>query len=193
MKKSALFLSLFTLTLTACGYSFDDTSSSSINSSSSESSSSSIEGNDHFYRRHEVSIIDAEKHTSEVDALFTYMASSNKSAEDINKWGTKFFIEFVQDACAGCDDVCGGFKLLESNWGKGEFNKEGSSETFKFYTIYVDVILGTDDIDENLFVEYIFPRYDVMFEDIKATMQDSIYARNSGSSYLHDLDTLDDM
>ena len=51
-----------------------------------------------------------------------------------------------------------------------------------------------DGTNEYLFKKYFFDHYGSKFEDIKSVMQDSNYVKNlsSSSSYLSDLDTLDD-
>ena len=147
-----------------------------------------------FYKDYKVSLEDAEDNKSDADALFAYMASDEKKAEDVKKWGEKFFVVFVQEQCAGCESIYKGFDVLESNWNKGEFAKEGSSESYKLYTIFIDTEDEIDGDNQNLFQKYFFDRVDYLFEDIIGVMQESYYVKNlsSSSSYLNDLQTLDD-
>ena len=148
-----------------------------------------------FYKDYKVSLDGAEKEggQSDADALFTYMQSDDKTAADVKKWGEKFFVVFVQEECAGCEDIYKGFDILESNWGKSEFAHSGNEE-FKMYTIFIDTEEEVDDTDQNLFQKYFFDRVDYLFEDIIGVMQESNYAKNlsSASSYLNELQTLDD-
>ena len=146
-----------------------------------------------FYKDYKVSLEDAEDNESDADELFRYMASDDKSADDIKKWGEKFFVVFVQEDCAGCDEIYKGFDVLESNWNEGEFAHEGS-EKFKLYTIFIDTEETINDVEENLFQKYFFDRVDYLFEEVIGVMQESNYVDNysSSSSYLDDLQTLDD-
>jgi len=147
-----------------------------------------------FYKDYKVSLEGADKGTSEADDLFKYMANDEKSASDKAKWGEKFFVTFVQEDCAGCESIYKGFDVLESNWNKGEFAKEGSSESYKMYTIFIDTTDTIDDETQNLFQKYFFDRVDYQFEEIIGVMQESNYVKNltSSTSYLSDLQTLDD-
>lgn len=149
-----------------------------------------------FYKDYKVSLSGADKDDSDADALFTYMASDEKSAADIKKWGEKFYVVFVQEDCSGCEDIYKGFDVLDSNWNKGEFAKEGSSEEFKMYTIFIDTTEEINDTDENLFQKYFFDRVDYLFEDVIGVMQESDYVKNldsaASASYVNDLQTLDD-
>ena len=151
---------------------------------------------DDFYSKYKVSLSGTDSSSSDADALFSYMAldEAEKTNEQKNKWGEKFFIVFVQKECTGCESIYKGFDILSSNWNKGEFYKEGSSEQYKMWTIYVDTEEEVNGSTENLFQKYFFDHVDRDFEIIKSVMQDSNYVKNlsSSSSYLSDLDTLDD-
>ncbi len=148
-----------------------------------------------YYEKHKVSLSGADTDSSDADKLFTYMGSEVKTQEDLNKWGEKFFVIFVQEDCAGCEDIYKGFEVLEDNWNKGEFYKEGSSEAIKIHTVFIDTVESINSEDKNLFQEYFFNRVDDKFEDIMYVMQESNYVKNlsSSSSYLSELETLNDV
>ena len=147
-----------------------------------------------YYNRYKVSLSGTNNSNSDADKLFTYMSSSEKSEDQKKRWGEKFFVVFVQEECAGCESIYKGFDVLSSNWNKGEFYKEGSSESYKMYTIFIDTEEEINGTKENLYQKYFFDHVDYLFEDIKGVMQDSNYVKNltSSTSYLNDLDTLDD-
>ena len=147
-----------------------------------------------YFEKYKVSLEDADENDSKADALFSYMASSEKTEADKKKWGEKFYVVFVQESCTGCESIYKGFDVLDSNWHKGEFAKDGQSEDFKMYSIFIDTEDDIDDVTENLFQKYLFDRVDYLFEDIIGVMQESYYVKNlsSSTSYLNDLQTLDD-
>lgn len=149
-----------------------------------------------FYKGYKVSLDGADKNDSDADALFSYMAKSDAEKTDAEKkkWGEKFYVVFVQEECAGCETIYKGFDVLDSNWHKGEFAKDGQTESFKMYTIFIDTEDEINDVTENLFQKYFFDRVDYLFEDIIGVMQESNYVKNlaSSASYLTDLQTLDD-
>ena len=148
-----------------------------------------------FYKGYKVSLSGADTNESDANTLFSYMESDTKSESDKKKWGEKFFVVFVQEDCAGCESIYKGFEALYNNWGKGEFAKDGSNESFKMYTLFIDTEETIDDTTQNLFKKYFFNQYDQSFEDIIAVMQESNYVKNlsSSTSYLNDLYTLDDV
>lgn len=149
-----------------------------------------------FYEKYKVSLSDAENEKSDVDDLLAYMASDTKDEAATKKWGEKFFVTFVQEDCAGCEDIYKGFDVLASNWNKGEFARpEGAAANdYKLYTIFVDTEEEINSEKKNLFKDYVFDRVDYLFEDIIGVMQESNYAKNltSSPSYISDLQTLDD-
>lgn len=148
-----------------------------------------------FYKKYKVSLDGADKDESDADALFTYMSKSEaeKTADEKKKWGEKFYVVFVQEECAGCETIYKGFDVLDSNWNKGEFSKEGAGD-FKMYTIFIDTEDEINDEKQNLFQKYLFDRVDYLFEEVIGVMQESYYVKNlsSSTSYLNDLQTLDD-
>ena len=148
-----------------------------------------------FYNNYKVSLSGTQNTdaNSDADKLFKYMDAddASKTADDKNRWGEKFFIVFVQEDCPECESIYQGFEKLQNEWNKGEFT---TSEKFKMWTIFVDTKEEVDGTNEYLFKKYFFDHYGSKFEDIKSVMQDSYYVKNlkSSSTYLSDLDTLDD-
>ena len=144
-----------------------------------------------FYKDYKVSLDGAQNADKDSDAnkLFTYMQERDPEGE--KKWGKKFFIVFVQEDCAGCEEIYKGFDVLDDNWGKNEFvAKDG--EDFKMYTIFIDSETTVNDETKNLFKDYFFDSVDYLFEEIIDTMQDSNYAKNvsNSSSYINELQTV---
>ena len=148
-----------------------------------------------FYKKYKVSLDGADAGKSDADALFTYMAKdeAEKTAEEKKKWGEKFYVVFVQEQCTGCETIYKGFDVLDSNWNKGEFAKDGATD-FKMYSIFIDTEDEINDETQNLFQKYLFDKVDYLFEEVIGVMQESYYVKNlsSSTSYLNDLQTLDD-
>jgi len=147
-----------------------------------------------FYDKYKVSLSGANEQKSDADKLIQYMASSEKSKEDVDKWGEKFFLAFVQVDCSGCESIYKGFDVLEQNWGKNEFAREDNGK-YKLYTIFIDTEEEINDKEENLFQKYFFDQVDYLFEDVIDVMQNSHYVDNLSTSagYLADLETLNDV
>lgn len=143
-----------------------------------------------YYNKHKLSLSKAEVHDSKVDHLFDYL-KEGKDSSYASTFGDKFYVTFVQEGCASCEERYGGFETLQENWGKGEF--AGLDGNFKLYTIFVD---DENDDNEKLFKE-VFERPEVMniFETAAAELQDKDnhpYALNgsNSSSYATDLENL---
>ena len=146
-----------------------------------------------YYRGREVSLTNAQTHESDVDKLLTYMKNDNPSAEDKEKWGTKFYVAFVQEECSGCESIYKAFQVLESEFGTGEFERPiGNTDKFKLYTIFVDKKETINNEEKNLFKDYVFATIDYELEDIYEKMQDCPYAKSgkAPSTYQSDLETL---
>lgn len=137
-----------------------------------------------YYRNKEVDLDGAEDGKSQFDSLLNLLANGGEG-DDVKdarkKYGEKFFVTFVQKDCSDCEDRYGGFKLLENNWGKGEFsNLEG---TFKLHTVFIDT---ENDEGDNLFQEtYKRDTIGGIFEEAIEVLQDTNshpYALNSTNS-----------
>ena len=139
-----------------------------------------------YYRSYDLSFDGVEDGNSEVDQLFSYLEDideangdvSKLNKKDVNKFGEKFFLCFVQENCDGCATGYSGFKALQKNWNKkGLVINDGNS--FKIHTIYIDTI--DSDIDsDNLFNDFILNRYSKVFEEVIQVAQESNYCTNQG-------------
>ena len=146
-----------------------------------------------FFEKYEKSLSGADDGDSDADKLFTYMQTPDdkKSVDDVKKYGDKFFVVFVQEDCAGCDEIYEGFEVLDDNWGKGIFSNTNDEE-FKMYTIFIDTEETINDEKKNLFKDYFFDSVGYLFEEVTSVMQESNYAKNCGNTenYIKELDTL---
>ncbi len=144
------------------------------------------EGNpaDSFYGKYALSYKNIENHESEIDDLFKYMEymenpteeNAKARAEGKEHFGEKFFLAFVQKDCEACEQNFTGYKLLRSEWGKGEFsfNETYKKEDFKMHTIFIDEI---NDKGDNLFKKYVLDgTYTNIFEE--ASNLDNPYLDN---------------
>lgn len=146
-----------------------------------------------FYAGRKISINGANNKNSDADKLFQYM--ENPTEEGKNKYGEKFFVIFVQEECPECESIYKGFETLENEWGKGEFSTPEGQEAskYKLYSIYVDSTDTVNNVSRNCFKDYFYNSYDLLFEDMSSTMQECSYAKNKGSSYITELETLCDV
>ena len=152
-----------------------------------------------YYSSKKLSLDKSDKKSSEVDKLFDYLLKYDTDAtvkkDGEKKFGKKFFLTLVQENCSACEDRYGGFKTLETEWGKGSFDVFQNDEKFKMYTIYVDT---KNDDGDNMF-EDVYERGDVtnFFETTIAYMAgdyaDHPYKENvGGESYVTSLENLED-
>jgi len=148
-----------------------------------------------FYNETKLKLENTEKGNSEADQLIEYMANYDTKDEAAkNKYGKKFFINFVKKDCAVCESNYKGFETLRDYWNQGEFaiTEEGENTTLKMYSIFIDEV---NSDDENLFQKYFLDRYMEYFEELNASLQTSAYFKNKGgegSSYDTDLKTICD-
>ena len=134
-----------------------------------------------YYKNFRLKLNGAQDQTSEADGLFKYLVDQSNgvaTADQVNRYGEKFFVAFVQEDCATCESCYYGFDYLQDNWNKNGYNiTDGGS--FKLYTIFIDTI-DTDDNDANLFQKYFYGNYDTVFETTAGTIQESYYYINNG-------------
>ena len=122
---------------------------------------------------------------SDANKLFNYMSNEIKSPDEVNRWGEKFFVVFVQEDCQSCEDIYKGFSILKNEWNTGSF-KTPEGETyndFKLYTIYIDTEATVNNETKNLFKDYFYDGYDMKFDQIIANAEFSDYGKNMGKSY----------
>ena len=114
-----------------------------------------------YYKTKELSLKGAENGNSEADDLLKYLSTFASTQQIDNagkkKYGVKFFLTFVQESCAMCEDQYGGFKTLEKKWGKiTDFSLSGDNglgnEPFKMYTLFIDKL----NSDDNSLFEYFY-------------------------------------
>lgn len=153
-----------------------------------------------FYRQYEKSLSGAKDHNSEADKLFQYMTSytedpSKVSQGDINKYGEKFFIVFVQESCTECESIYGGFDVLGKEWNTNEFKFADGQQynDYKIHTIFIDTEDTIDDVKKNCFTEFFANIYDADFEELSSVMEESYYAQNKGTAYTDQLNTVADI
>jgi hypothetical protein len=145
-----------------------------------------------YYKNKQIKLDGAEDGTSEFDKLLENLETFNTDAIK-SKYGEKFFLTFVQEGCMDCEDRYGGFKYLENNWGKNEFDLDG---TFKLHTVFID---SENKEGDNLFKE-LYKRDTItkIFEETTEVLQDQNthpYALNcsvGSTSYKASLEKIND-
>ena len=148
-----------------------------------------------YYKNYKLSLEDTNKGEGEsvADGLFRYIediqeANGDKSKlnkSDVNKYGEKFFLAFVQENCAGCESGYPGFNTLQKNWNKMGLTINDNLP-FKIHTIFIDTIDDEDIDSENLFNDYILTRYTNVFEEAVQTAQESEYCINQATGKITD-------
>ena len=129
-----------------------------------------------YFSSKKLSLKNAEKHTSEADAIFDYLeaySNGTQTADQEKKFGKKFFLTLVQEDCASCEERYDGFKKLEKEWGSGSFSSLKGDESFRLHTIYVD---ATNDDGDNLF-EKVYDR-----DVVSSIFEEAIYYMSGESS-----------
>ena len=128
-----------------------------------------------FYSSYQLSLDNANKGTSQVDKLFDAI----KDGKGNDFVGTdKFLLAFVQEDCHVCKDQYEGYKVLKSNWGKGEFSSL-KGQDFKLITIYIDTTKKIDDNEENMF-KYVWSNHQYIFEQLTEGYEESEFAQFKG-------------
>lgn len=128
-----------------------------------------------FYSAYQLDLSKADKENSQVDKLFD--AIKNGTANEF-VGADKFFLSFVKEDCAVCEDQYTGYKVLTKNWGKGEF-ADLKDEKFKMVTIYIDTEKEIDNVEQNMF-EYVWKNHSYLFENITEGYDESEYAQYKG-------------
>lgn len=124
--------------------------------------SASKEGDpaDKYYSKTKLSWTGADKKTSEVQKLFSYIQDPDNpdNAAMKQKYGEKFFIAFVIEECPDCENNYYGLETLQKNWNKKNTEfvlpENAIAKDFKLATIYVDEKEKSGDKDL-LFSKYI--------------------------------------
>ena len=103
-----------------------------------------------LYKDSTLSYKGIENNNSDVDKFFTTFSNSN------HPYGTKFFVNIEQDNCSNCWDDYG-----PGNLAFVRLIQEGHDDV-RLYTIFADEI---DSNGNNLFIKYVFSRYDTFFSN----------------------------
>lgn len=148
-----------------------------------------------YYEKYKLSLEGTNEGEGEsaADGLFRYMediqeANGDKTQlnqADVNKYGEKFFVAFVQKNCAGCESGYPGFNTLQKNWNKMGLTINDNLP-YKIHTIFIDTIDDEDIDSENLFNDYILNRYTNIFEEAVQTAQESDYCINQATGKVTD-------
>jgi len=138
-----------------------------------------------YYTNHKLSLINAEKGTSQVDTLFDNIqllsgspAERAKAYQDIKSvYGEKFFISFAQEDCANCRECSDGFITLESRFAEYglAIDEEGDLlPAYKFYAIMVDDMISdsTSEFDGKYRAKFVFENHQELLDDIVAEYVD---------------------
>ncbi len=135
---------------------------------------------ENFYRSFQLSLENSDERSSDADNLLYYIEKQEQgvaTAEDEEKYGTQFFLMFVQRSCAGCETVQPGFETLQRNWNSSEFipNSEVSDE-FKLYTIFIDEETDAElNGSETTFTKYFWDNHAGFFEQAATSVEDRPY------------------
>lgn len=138
-----------------------------------------------YYKDHQLSLKNCDEKKSEADGIFQYLvdiSNGTDTEKQAKKYGSKFFLAFVQEGCSGCESGYEGFSTLQSNWNKLGYDIEGD-EPFKLHSIFVDEEDKDIENVDSLFEEYFLTRnYAEVFEDAVEVAQSSEYCENQGPS-----------
>ncbi len=120
-----------------------------------------------YYRKNEVSWSGIEDGKSDVDRLFSYLLApdASENADAANKYGKKFFLNFVQEDCTGCESNYEGFKDLQDRWNK--YFVPSDNTELKIFNVFID---AEDSNGKLYFTEYVSGdksncRYNEFFDD----------------------------
>ena len=118
---------------------------------------------------------------------FLLSKDSEKTEAQYNKYGTKFFVTFVEEGNSTCESVYKGWEAAKKNWGKTAGFKEVKSkdgtvlpfDEFKLYTIFID---EKDENDENIFWKLMDDEFASEFAEL-SSLENPYKANNSSISY----------
>lgn len=137
-----------------------------------------------YYKKNKLSWSGVKDGNSEVDKLFQYLENpdtANQKTKD--KFGRKFFVNFVQTDCAGCENNFKGYKDLQNKWNK-YYIPTNPNEKLKMFNVFIDEEIKLDDSDDTFcFTNFISGdktscRYVDIFDDAAALVNP--YMDNSG-------------
>lgn len=125
---------------------------------------------------------------SDADDLINYIENYYHSTpEQKEKYGTKFFLCFVEEGCSACDSTYSGFETLQANWNTGSY-KIDDENPFVLHSIFTDTC-DADNEDINYFVDYFWGNHD-FFEQAASGLSNTPYYKYKGSDYRERLENL---
>lgn len=140
-----------------------------------------------WYEKYQLSLDGCDKEKSKADTFMKYIEDvKNGEATDAQKkkYGEKFFLAFVQEGCAGCEDNYGGFSYLASHYTtKDQESQFYLDSAFKIHTIFTDDVDSDIDYDGNIFDHYFYQNNLQFFETACEIATDEInynYLINQG-------------
>lgn len=140
-----------------------------------------------YYERNQIKWDGIEDGDSQVDKFFTYLQDPENHEAEAKKYGRKFFLNFVQKGCDGCNSNYEGYKVLQDKWNKNdEFKFEsGKEESFKIFNIFID---KADKDGNEYFMDYISGdksqcRYGDIFNDAASLVNHYMVNIKGGDSY----------
>ena len=165
-----------------------------------QNATSSTESSDvSFYKQFKVNLEGAQdgEGKSDADKLFDYMLNYDDAKDsDKNRWGTKFFVLFVEQNCSGCNENYKAFEKLRDDFGKTDmFKNTNPDQRLIFYTVFVDTTATVNDKEKNLFKDYFFANHEDLFADVSDSLITTPYCRFKGgeeSTYGKDVQSIGD-
>ena len=131
---------------------------------------------------------------SSADKLLQYIFNTDQTAEEKAaaeaRFGTKFFVTFVQEDCSTCKTIYPGWQSAKDNWGKsagfkevfekvdGQYVKIADAGEFKLYSIFVD---QENDNEENYFWQLHDDVYSAQFGELASLVNP--YSSSNNVSY----------
>ena len=123
--------------------------------------------------------------SSKVDEFFTFIENGDVDAvKSFTNSQERFFIAFIEENNASCDELYNCLKVFQEYFGKNEEFKNLAG-SFELITIYTDSI-STKDNETNLFDIVWFNHYS-LFEEMSRSnyLSNTHYAKNKGYSDIH--------
>ena len=163
-----------------------------------------------YYKKNAISwdgITDKSGNKSQIDKFFSYLEDYDnakiENTAEYKKYGSKFFLNFVQEGCEGCEANYEGFKVLQDNWNKDEklsfFDDEGNKvkkgqegyEEFKIFNIFIDKNDPDAEDKRAYFLRFVYgngdTRYSEFFNEAAATKTPYQYNIGKGGNYYSDM------
>jgi len=142
-----------------------------------KSLSASMSSSETYYRQFQYSLAGGK--TSKADQVTNFIENKSEGKEyDTNlekTLGEKFFLVFVSEDCASCNEVKGGFETFQTKFDT-TFNP-GDDTKFSMVTIFTDEVTSETTSTESAFVQYM-GRHESFFENAAGVGWNSAYKVN---------------